>query len=106
MSFIQSNLQTDFIRYNDYVNHNDNESIPLTLKTLIWDVWIGEDIYKTMCLCCDRLYITRSLFYCGFIIAKNNGGQLTVDNLKPICYKCNSDLGSQNMHEFINKNFS
>ncbi len=42
-------------------------------------------------------------FVCGHIIAEANGGELKLDNLKPICVSCNSSMGVQNMNEYIQK---
>ena len=42
-------------------------------------------------------------FHCGHIIAESKGGELSVNNLKPICQSCNSSMGTQNMDEYIKK---
>ena len=42
-------------------------------------------------------------FHCGHIIAESKGGELSVNNLKPICQSCNSSMGTQNMDEYIEK---
>ena len=40
-------------------------------------------------------------FHCGHIVAEANGGQLKMDNLKPICSSCNSSMGMTNMVVFM-----
>ena len=42
-------------------------------------------------------------FSCGHIIAEANGGELKLDNLKPICGSCNSSMNTCNMNDFIKK---
>ena len=42
-------------------------------------------------------------FHCGHIISEFNGGNLDVENLKPICQPCNSSMKTMNMDEFIKK---
>lgn len=79
------------------------KSIPLVLKRKIWDYWVGESVGKTKCPCCKLSDITQMNFACGHIIPESQGGNLTVQNLKPICGSCNSSMGTQNMHDFINK---
>jgi len=79
------------------------QTIPKPLKKLVWNKYIGEEIGKTKCLCCKLTYITQLSFHCGHIISEKNGGEMEIDNLKPICQSCNSSMGIQNMDEFIKK---
>lgn len=79
------------------------KSIPLTLKRKVWNTHIGEDIGKTVCLCCKLTEITQLSFSCGHIISEFNGGEIRLDNLKPICVSCNSSMGTKNMDDFIKK---
>lgn len=75
--------------------------IPSTIKKLVWNTNIGEEIGKTKCLCCKSTDITQMSFNCGHIIAEANGGNTIVSNLKPICQNCNSSMGTKNMNEFM-----
>lgn len=75
-------------------------SIPATLKRLVWNKHVGEDIGKAKCLCCRVTDITQLSFNCGHIVSERNGGQLTLDNLLPICQNCNSSMGTMDMNEF------
>jgi 5-methylcytosine-specific restriction endonuclease McrA len=77
--------------------------IPLTLKRKVWEQQIGEDIGKSKCLCCRLTDITQMSFHCGHIISEANGGEIKLDNLRPICQSCNSSMGTVNMDDFINK---
>jgi 5-methylcytosine-specific restriction endonuclease McrA len=77
--------------------------IPPPLKRNVWHKYIGEDIGKAKCLCCKLADITQMSFHCGHIIAESKGGELSVNNLKPICQSCNSSMGTQNMDEYIEK---
>ena len=76
------------------------KTIPKTLKRLVWNKYIGEEIGKAKCLCCNLTDITQMSFHCGHITAEANGGQLVVDNLRPICQSCNSSMGVINMSDF------
>ena len=40
-------------------------------------------------------------FHCGHITSEKNGGDMTLNNLLPICALCNSSMGSVNMWDFI-----
>jgi len=94
-----------FIIFNPIFTKKDNKykkkSIPKSLKIKVWNTYVGEDIGKIKCLCCDTIDITQSIFECGHIIAEANGGDTIVSNLKPICQNCNSSMGTKNMEEFM-----
>ena len=77
------------------------KAISATIKRLVWNTNIGEDIGKFKCLCCNSTDITQMSFNCGHIIAEANGGETIVSNLKPICQNCNSSMGTKNMNDFI-----
>jgi 5-methylcytosine-specific restriction endonuclease McrA len=77
------------------------KTISATLKRLVWNTNIGEDIGKTKCLCCKSTDITQMSFHCGHVVAEINGGELIVSNLKPICQNCNSSMGTKNMNDFM-----
>jgi 5-methylcytosine-specific restriction endonuclease McrA len=76
------------------------KSIPKSLKKLVWDTWIGEDVGSTFCMCCNHEKIRQIEFHCGHIISEKQGGGLTVENLRPICAQCNLSMGTMNMHDF------
>ena len=77
--------------------------IPPIVKRNVWNKYIGEDIGKAKCTCCKLVDITQLSFHCGHIIAEAKGGELKMDNLKPICQSCNSSMGIMNMNEYIEK---
>lgn len=74
--------------------------IPKVVKDLCWDKWVGEDVAKTKCMCCGIKEIKMSSFHCGHITTEANGGQLCIDNLKPICSACNLSMGTENLEDF------
>jgi len=77
------------------------KTISATIKKLVWNTNIGEEIGKSKCLCCKSTDITQLSFNCGHIIAEANGGETIVSNLKPICQNCNSSMGTKNMNDFM-----
>jgi len=80
---------------------NKKQPIPATIKRLVWNKYIGEEIGKSKCTCCFITDITQLSFNCGHIIAEANGGETTVSNLKPICQNCNSSMGTKDMNKFM-----
>ena len=76
------------------------KTIPKSLKIAVQNKYIGEDIGKAKCLCCNLTDITQLKFHTGHIIAEVNGGDINIDNLRPICETCNKSMGTKNMDEF------
>ena len=76
------------------------KTISQLMKRRVWAKHIGEDVGKHKCLCCEMTDITQLSFNCGHIVAESNGGELTVDNLLPICQSCNSSMGTQNLYDY------
>ena len=77
------------------------QSIPKSVKTAIWDKYIGEDIIKHKCLCCKKCTITNTNFEVGHVISEKDGGTHEIDNLRPICSPCNHAMGTENMVDFV-----
>ena len=81
----------------------NREKIPKIKKQEIWHYYIGEEIGKSKCLCCKLTDIVQISFHCGHVIAEAKGGELKMNNLRPICQSCNSSMGTTNMDEYIQK---
>lgn len=84
-------------------NNSKREKITSATKIACWNAHIGEDIGSTMCLCCKSVKITQHNFVCGHVIADVHGGTLAIDNIRPICAKCNSSMATMNMDDFISQ---
>ena len=76
------------------------QSIPKALKIAVWNKYFGEDVGKAKCLCCDITDITQMKFHTGHVVAEAKGGELNIDNLRPICESCNKSMGTRNMDDF------
>jgi 5-methylcytosine-specific restriction endonuclease McrA len=79
---------------------NKKDAIPKILKDLCWYTWIGKTVASHTCVCCERMEIRMNSFECGHVIAEAKGGQLSVENLRPICGGCNRSMGSENLEDF------
>jgi len=80
------------------------QSIPPELRAQVWEKYIGKET-SGLCLCCNTNKIVimghrKEVFDAGHIIAEFNGGPTTLENLRPICRKCNSQMTTRNMIEF------
>jgi hypothetical protein len=96
-------ILTNFIIDNNDNRNKNKRKTPIlaTMRRLVWDANIGEEVGKAKCLCCKTTDITQLSFNCGHIIAEANGGDTTVSNLRPICQNCNSSMGTRNMDDFM-----
>lgn len=79
--------------------------IPKTLKMSVWYTHIGKEIGMVKCPCCNSNEISQMDFDCGHVIAESKGGPMTIENLKPICNKCNRSMRTMNMNDFKQKYF-
>ena len=96
--------------FNKDINSNDKKKyikkkIPKPLRMAVWNKYVGENIGKSLCLCCELNYITMFDFVCGHIVAESQGGSTTLDNLVPICTHCNESMYVENLHKFKNDFF-
>jgi len=94
---------------NDWPNHlnslpENNEEINVTLgfKQSVWNKYCG-DTYKRSCLCCNTNEITVFNFECGHIVSRKNGGNISMDNIVPICSFCNKSMGTMHMFKYMEK---
>jgi 5-methylcytosine-specific restriction endonuclease McrA len=82
------------------------KAIPKSLKMLVWHTYIGKEVGLAKCLCCKNKEITQMDFDCGHVVAESCGGVTTVNNMRPICAKCNRSMKAMDMNDFIEKYFT
>ncbi len=81
------------------------KNIPKHIKTLVWNKYIGVDIAQADCVCCRSQKINVRSFHCGHVIAESRGGDLNINNLRPICAECNGAMTTNSMNEFTKEFF-
>lgn len=79
------------------------QTIPRTLKKMVWDKYIGENKGKAKCYCCKHQDIRQIDFEAGHVVAESMGGKTILTNLRPVCRQCNISMGTMNMITFIKK---
>jgi hypothetical protein len=89
------------------------KKIPLALKEQVWLIHFGDKSFKHKCYVkwCENI-VTPFSFEVGHNIPESKGGTIDIDNLRPICAKCNrsmsddysidefSDLSKRTSHMF------
>ena len=67
--------------------------IPGALREQVWRTWIGRKFeHKCLVSWCENV-ITVFNFETGHNVPESKGGTLNIDNLRPICAKCNRSMG-------------
>lgn len=80
---------------------NGKETIPETVKNVVWHKYVGKHRGVARCVCCKTSEITQRTCSFGHVQAEARGGAVTIQNLRPICVKCNSSMGTTNMRAFV-----
>ena len=78
-------------------------AIPKKVKTDVWNTFIGPNINAHKCLCCLKTTITNTDFHVGHVLSEANGGNLNIDNLRPVCASCNYSMGTMSMKDYVIK---
>lgn len=76
------------------------KSIPKRVRDLLW-----EKYGQPLCPICEHKKMSFSDFHCGHIISVYNSGGDDINNLRPICDKCNLSMGTDNMFEWCKSYF-
>jgi hypothetical protein len=85
--------------------HVRRKNIPKHVKTLVWNKYVGSTVAEASCMCCREAKITCRSFHCGHVIAESKGGNMTINNLRPVCADCNLSMGTRSMNEFTQEFF-
>jgi hypothetical protein len=67
----------------------------------LWQRHVGN-FHFALCTACKYNRIEEDNFFFGYMISKKNGGQSTIDNMRPICKECSEDIGNMNLLEYRN----
>ena len=77
--------------------------IPKHVRVLVWNRWIGADIGKIKCPCCNTIEIQQGAcngWHASHVLSDANGGESIVENLRAICNGCNSAMSKKHMKEY------
>ncbi len=75
-------------------------AIPKALREQVWKTHIGEK-YKHKCniVWCKNT-MTVFDFHVGHVTAEKNGGKTVLENLEPICSRCNLSMSTKSIVEW------
>ena len=80
--------------------------IPKALREQVWLKDMGERFNGKCKVTWCKNKINVFDFQCGHNIPESKGGNTTLDNLFPICARCNVSMGSQYTIDEWNKKFA
>lgn len=84
------------------IERQKKQKIPTRVRRDLWTFYFGT-AGQSLCKCCGETEITPWTFVCGHITSEYNGGATELENLSPICQKCNEFMGTTNMPVFMEK---
>ena len=78
-----------------YKKKKHKQTIPKAMREQLWIRNCGK-VFEHKCYVdwCDNI-ITVFDYHVGHNIPESKGGKLCLENLKPICSRCNHSMGSQ-----------
>lgn len=85
-------------KLDDEIQINTRKNITKSLKQKVWNKRNYNILYGK-CYVCD-IDLNYDSFECGHITSVYHGGETHIDNLEPICRKCNSDMGTTNLENY------
>jgi hypothetical protein len=101
--FIASLKNNNFIKYllddtviPDHKFKYKKQKIPPKLRIEVWRKEFGN-LDDGNCPLCNKLINNeKNGFHCSHIISEANGGKTDINNLRPLCEKCNIKMGKNN----------
>ena len=89
-------------------NRNDKpkkKKISPEMRFKVWEKYVGNNI-RGKCFCCWSADITPftsyKTFQAGHIKSEYNGGDISIENLLPICKICNVHMNTTNWDDYVN----
>jgi 5-methylcytosine-specific restriction endonuclease McrA len=72
------------------------QKIPGALREQVWIIHLGDKHFRRKCKVdwCENI-ITPFDFEVGHNIPESRGGTIDIENLRPICSKCNKSMGDR-----------
>jgi hypothetical protein len=80
----------------DHKFKSKKQKIQPKLRIEVWKKEFGNNDTGECPLCSTIINISKNGFHCSHIISEKNGGKLELNNLRPLCEKCNLQMGINN----------
>ncbi|MCK5211727.1 HNH endonuclease [Candidatus Parcubacteria bacterium] len=96
-------------KYIDYINNltstkNKRKTIPKKIKDDLWILYFGEERAQGDCYVCKtKIHISK--FEAGHVTSDSEGGQPTIENLRPVCSHCNKSIKEENLYSYKRRHY-
>ena len=77
------------------------KTIPKAIRNQVWETYCGKT-YNGRCYVC-RNEVSIIAWEAGHVQSDAEGGDVTVENLRPICFQCNRSMGKKSMWDYIRR---
>ena len=67
-------------------------------RRLVWYYYFGKQCTNGVCLSCNRQTVSRNNFR---ISVFDNSKPVTIENVKPVCYNCATNIGNHCVIEYM-----
>lgn len=94
--YYNTNWLLDLFNISHKQEKKKKTQIPSQIRFEVWEKYMGNTL-KGKCVCCKKTDIQIKNFECGHFISEYNNGEISIENLRPICSICNKGMGKKNM---------
>lgn len=97
--------QSALTRHKNKDHAESKSTTPKTIRVEVFNKEYGTDVRSGKCPVCKTADIDgmSSNWDVGHIISVKNGGLNKVENLKPICKSCNTNMSSKNWFDYLDE---
>ena len=77
------------------------KKIAAALREQVWLASMGA-VFSSKCTvtwCSNQVTVFN--FQCGHLLAESKGGPTVLENLRPICGRCNQSMGTMHMEQWL-----
>ncbi|HVP24888.1 MAG TPA: HNH endonuclease, partial [Methanomicrobiales archaeon] len=82
----------------------ERERITPSLRKQVWEKRF-KNRKSAKCYCCKERMIYPDAFICGHRRADASRGRAKLENLEPICLRCNSKMGTKDLETWCEKQY-
>lgn len=89
------------IEITKFIKDNNIKNTLGKLRYELWYQYFKDNTIGNCFSCMVEIELDNPHWHCGHIISNYNGGPKTLENLHPICVKCNLDMKEQHMYRYM-----
>ncbi len=91
------------IKFGEHVKEHKRRPIDKNTRKLVWEKYFGLKKFSGKCYCCKERVIYKDEFQVGHNKAVSKGGLDHINNLRPICARCNSSMRTMTIEQYKRK---